>query len=397
MLAKVLKWTHCLIGVSALSCSAPTSADGLAAVTSELRVARGALATSFEYAHPEAIIPAGIAGDEALVFVGSPIDGRVMVLSRASRKQIAELPQPSTHFVLPLVMHNIGPRRVAVLDCGGFPTPGGADISPTLYEYEYALKRGKFEATLVRTVSFAGHTIGFAEEFTYLGSGEYLVPDAVYGSIWRVAADGSVQPGIVPRTFAAADAIPQMVFCPTMPEVTVGGQPFLFTNSTIPGVAGIAVRDDIVYFYSSCSAGLFKFPLSVLFDQREAWQRASDIQLIADKAPGVLVEEILEMQFNPFDPADCHLYAADALQLRLIRIDPRTGAREVVADDPTLFNFPASLAFLPPAANEQQRLLVLSNQQHRNPLTNDAISADVSLPPYIVTEVLLDRGGFMRR
>jgi len=242
---------------------------------------------------------------------------------------------------------------------------------------------------LSRTVTFAGHTIGFAEEFTYLGSGEYLVPDAVYGSIWRVAADGTVHPGIVPRTFEPADAIPQMVFCPTMPMVTVGGLPFLFTNSTIPGVAGIAVRDGTVFFYSSCAAGLFRFPLSALFDSRLPWQRAADIRLIAGKAPEVAVEELLEMQFNPFDPSDGYLYAADALQLRLIRIDPCTGRRQVVADDPTLFNFPASLAFLPKADSQATALLVLSNQQHRNPLTNDAIDADVTVPPYIVTKVLL--------
>jgi hypothetical protein len=54
-----------------------------------------------------------------------------------------------------------------------------------------------------------------------------------------------------------------------MPRVTVGGLPFLFTNSTIPGVAGIAVHNGTVFFYSSCSAGLYRFPLASLFDSRQ--------------------------------------------------------------------------------------------------------------------------------
>jgi hypothetical protein len=154
-------------------------------------------------------------------------------------------------------------------------------------------------------------------------------------------------------------------------------------------VGGIAVRDGTVYFYSSCAGALYRVPLATLFDSRPPWRRAADIRLIAAKDASVAVEELLEMQFNPFDPSDRHLYAADALQLRLIRIDPRTGARQVVADDPKLFNFPSSLGFVPPAPGEPTALLVLSNQQHRNPLTNDAIDEDVTQPPYIVTKVLL--------
>jgi hypothetical protein len=375
--------------VSLLACSGPGPVEEIDSLARAPRVAVGPLSLSFEYAHPDSIIPAGIAGGREFVFVGSPIDGRVMVLSRRSGAQIAELPQPPDHLVLPLIIHAIGPSRVAVLDSGGFPSPGTVDANPTLYEYEYGTVQGNFRAHLARTVRFTGLTVGFAEEFTYLGDGQYLVPDAVYGSVWRVASDGSVHPGIVPRTFSPADAIPQMFFCRTMPQVTVGGLPFLFTASTIPGVAGIAVRDGTVYFYSSCAAGLFRFPLAALRDAREPWQRAADIQLIASKPPGVAVEELLEMQFNPFDRSDGHLYAADALALRLIRIDPHNGAREVVADDPVLFNFPASLGFLPPLGEEPSALLVLSNQQHRSPLTNDAITADVTIQPFIVTKVFI--------
>jgi hypothetical protein len=80
------------------------------------------------------------------------------------------------------------------------------------------------------------------------------------------------------------------------------------------------------------------------------------------------------------------------LNLRLIRIDSKSGRREVVADDPRLFNFPSSLAFVPARAGEKTSLFVLSNQQHRNPLTNEAITEDLTQPPYIVTKVAI-RGG----
>jgi hypothetical protein len=187
-----------------------------------------------------------------------------------------------------------------------------------------------------------------------------------------------------------------MVYCPTMPQVTVGGLPFLFTGSTIPGVAGIAVRDNKVFFYSSCSASLYRVPLSSLSDNRPAWKRADDIKLIASKPVGVEVEEILDMQFNPNDSSDKYLYAADALQLRLIRIDPNNGKRQILGDDPHLFNFPSSLAFLPPASGAPHQacrdpeLVVLSNQQHRDPILNGAISSDLTQPPYVVTKVVVD-------
>jgi hypothetical protein len=277
-----------------------------------------------------------------------------------------------------------------VLDSGGFPSPGTVDTTPSIYEYEYSFSGGRFSAELVRTVSFVGTRIGFSEEFVYLGAGQYLVPDSVYGAIWRVASDGSIVPGIVPESYEPADAIPEMVYCPTMPLIIVGGLPFLFTNSTIPGVAGIAVRDGTVYFYSSCAAALYKFPFAVLTDGRQPWQRADSIEFIAGKSPSVKVEELLDMQFNPFDASDKYLYVADALQLQLIRIDPCDGTRQVLGKDPYLYNFPYSIAFLPPgAAVKKAQFLVISDQQHRDPQLNSAISEDLTQPPYVVTAVHL--------
>jgi len=346
---------------------------------------------SVEYANPEAPIPAGIAAGEGVFFVGSPLEGRVLVLSRATRAQIGELPQPPGNFVLPLILHSIGESRVAVLDSGGFPAPGVSDANPTIYEYEYRLQRGVFSATLARSVPFTGKRVGFAEEFVYLGSGRYLVTDAIYGSIWSVTSRGDVRPGIVPKTFAPEDRIPELSNCPTMPQIEVGGLPFLFTGSTIPGAGGIDVRDGTVYVYSSCSASLYAFPLSVLGDSRPPHRRVSSLRLVSKKPKHVPVEELLELQFNPYDATDPYLYGTDALNLRVIRIHSRTGAREVLGDDPRLFNFPSSLAFIEPKKGERAAMLVLSNQQHRTPITNAALGEDLMQPPFVVAKLTVSK------
>jgi hypothetical protein len=345
-----------------------------------------------EVAQLPAPIPAGLAAGDGVLFVGSPLDGRVQVLAAATGAPIAELPQPPTHLVLPLILRASGPHRVAVLDCGGFPSPGKVDASPVLYEYDYALDGDRFTATLTRTIRFDGVPIGFAEELVHLPDGGYLVPDAVYGAIWRVTPEGAVVPGIGPRSHDTADAIPSMAYCPTMEPTTVGGLPFLFTDATIPGVAGIAVRDDTVYFYSSCAAALYALPMAALFDERSPWERASDIRRIGGKPDDVKLEELLELQFDPYtnDPS---LYAADALQFQVIRIDPATGRREVVSHDERLFDFPASLSFVPPAQGAPRSLVVLSNQQHRDPNLNPAITEDRTRLPYLLTRVTLPDAG----
>lgn len=365
--------------------AAETSAGAPATFGRRVRAKSEVLATM------PAPIPAGIAGGSRLLFVGSPLEGRVSVLSRATGQVIAELPQPPSHFVLPLILHSIGPSRIAVLDSGGFPEPGVVDANPTIYEYEYTYRNEQFSAVLARTVSFSSLRVGFAEEFVYLGSGQYLVPDSVYGAIWRVTSSGAVVPGIVPRTYDAVDAFPSMVYCPTMPLVSVGGLPFLFVGPTIPGIAGIAVRSNMVYFTSSCAGALYRFDARILFDGRQPHERANDVRLIATKPAGIEVEELLELQFNPFDRDDPYLYAADAMQLRVIAIDPSNGRRHIVGDNPRLFNFPASMGFVPPGPDDDSApLLVLSNQQHRDTLLNPAITVDQLQLPYLITKVSLE-------
>jgi hypothetical protein len=102
----------------------------------------------------------------------------------------------------------------------------------------------------------------------------------------------------------------------------------------------------------------------------------------------VPVEELLDFSFNPFNPLDRYLYAADPLKLRIIRIDLVSGSRQVVATGANLFDFPSSLGFLPTVGSVSE-LVVVSNQQERSPLTNDAVSQTTFNLPFIVAEIFL--------
>lgn len=337
--------------------------------------------------------PAGVAVGDGVVFVGSPLEGRVLVASSATREIIAELPTPPIgYFMLPFILHSVGPGRVAILDAGGLPSPSPfVPASPIIYEYTYSVDcRGHFTASVTRTIDFAAVPFGFAEDFVRLDDGRYVVSDAIYGALWVVETDGSIVPGVVPESFEPGTGIPALRMCPTVPLTEVGGIPFLFSGATNPGVESLAARRGMLYFYSPCAEGLFSLPIASLTDGREPWERAADVRLVSGKPAGVAVEQLLGLAFDPYDRDDRWLYAADSLQLRLVRIDTRSGRREVVADDPRLFNFPSSTAFARPR-HGRTTLLVASNQQHRTVLTNAAISADVFEPPFLVTEVTINR------
>jgi hypothetical protein len=336
-------------------------------------------------------LPAGVAAASDLVFVGSPFEGRVAAYSRLTKQLVGDLPAPPNGFVLPFILKAIDSHTVAVLDAGGFPSPAPfVPANPTIYEYSFQRSFGHFSAQLVRSIPFTEALIGFSEDIVKLDDGRYLVNDAILGSIWIANPDGSIEPGLVPRTFDPADAIPQTYFCDTMPVVQVGGLPFLFTGSTIPGITAMAERDGIVYFSASCAGAVYSIPLASLSDAREPWQRAADIRLVSAKPAGVQVEELLGITFDPSRPHEPYLYAADALQLRVIRIDVRNGKRTVIADDPTLLNFPSSLAFAPTIVpGVPSALLAISNQQHRTVILNDAITQDVLQPPFLLTQMRL--------
>lgn len=380
------------VGLSAGCGTAPDASEKLGSARQEATIELSPEALSFKYLELDPPLPAGVAAGEKVVFVGDPLLGRVLEYSRQSGQKLGELPQPPSPFVLPFMMKHIAPNKVAILDAGGFPSPLPlVPANPTIYEYDYSLHARSVSATLTRAVSFSSALIGFAEDIVLLPDGRYLLADAVLGGIWIANSDGSISPGIVPRTLDPADAIPELYFCPTMPLVEVGGKPFLFTGSTIPGISTITERDGTVYFASACSGGVYKVPLASLSDSRQPWERAQDIELLSPKPAGTEVEEILSMTFDPNNPHEPWMYAADAMKLRLIRINTVTGARQVLGDDPELFNFPSSLSFMPPVTRSEvfPQLVVVSNQQHLTPITNDAVSEDMFQFPFIATRVVL--------
>jgi hypothetical protein len=360
-----------------------------------LQVATTRDSVSFEFSSVT-YLPAGVAAGQQLYFIGDPLDGRVFAYSRLTNQQVGELPQPPGGFVVPFILHELGEGRVGVLGAGGVPQiKPFVPANPVIYEYTYSFDPvSGFSTNLARLVSFANQLIGFPEDFVRLDDGRELLTDSVLGSIWVVQNDGTVVPGIVPKTFNTEDAIPTMVVCPTMPEVTVNGVPFLFTGSTIPGIESITSRNGIVYFHSPCARGIYTFPVAILSDNRQPYQRAADIRLLAATPANIQVEELLEMQFNPFDRDDPFMYAAHGMQLEILRVDSRTGAREVIAHDPTLFDFPSSIAFLPPLGGlggEFTSFYVVSNQQERTPITNDAVTQDSFNLPFPLTEVIVTR------
>jgi hypothetical protein len=230
--------------------------------------------------------------------------------------------------------------------------------------------------------------IGFAEDIVPLSRGRYILSDAVLGALWVVESNGSVRPGVAPKSTEPQDSLFPLAFCPTMPQISVGGLPFLFSGSTLPGVASLAARGDMLYFYSPCARGVYSIPISSMFDRRQPYERISDVRPVSLAAANVQVEQLLGLNFNPFVPSDRYLYAADSLQLRIVRIDVNNGRREVVASDSHLLNFPSSAAFLPPTRGVTP-LIVVSNQQHRTTLTNDAISEDMFEPPFLAAEILV--------
>jgi len=100
------------------------------------------------------------------------------------------------------------------------------------------------------------------------------------------------------------------------------------------------------------------------------------------------VEELLDFTFNPFNPSDRYLYAVDPLKLRVIRVDLTNGSRQVVAAGPELFDFPSSMGFLP-TIGPVSELVVVSNQQERSPITNDAVSQTTFDIPFKVAKIFI--------
>ncbi len=340
------------------------------------------------YASP-GLVPHGVAGDERLVFVTQPLNGRVTVVDRFSGEELAVLPPPPGGWKLPFSLRVPRTGRLVVLDPGGFPSPTTPSFAH-LYEYDYDYRprtRG-FSAHVVRDLDFTGQPIVFAEDFEALPGGAYVLSESIVGQLFSVSPAGAISVAVGPASFDPAAAIPALAPCLFTP-VMVGSVPFSLPGNVAPGVVGLAHRGGELFFTSTCTGGVSKLPLSTLTDaSRAPWERAADITTVSARATGV-VEEVLEgITFNRFDPSDPHLYATDSLRHRVVRIHSRTGRRQVVLDDEPLLDFPVALQFLPPVGGVTP-LVVASDQEYRLAALNPSIPTDMLHPPFIVTKVYL--------
>ena len=170
------------LSVGVLSCLVGgTASDSNANPLFDQFVARASVFARFETPI------AGVAGGKDVVFVGEPLNGRVVALARADGRVLGELPPPPPlGFAVPFILHTIHEGTLAVLDAGGLPQPAPfMPANPRIYEYTYTYNQtATFSATLVRTVSFDTAVIGFAEDFVRLDDGRFLLSDAVLGSLW---------------------------------------------------------------------------------------------------------------------------------------------------------------------------------------------------------------------
>ncbi|HEU4412934.1 MAG TPA: hypothetical protein VFS43_47270 [Polyangiaceae bacterium] len=365
--------------------------EGAVASTSqsELRVVVGPKAVAYDYAEVEGLT-SGVAGDRRLVFVTQALDGRVVALDRFTGEQVAELPPPPGGFRLPFKLRVPEEGRLVVLDPGGFPSPVTPSVA-RVFDYRYQYRYGHFEASLERTVSFEGLPLVFAQDIETLPDGRYVVSESIVGGLWVVRPDGAVEPGILPEQ-PFVDVIPELGPC-VFPGAVVDGIPYQLPAEVAPGVAALATRGGVLYFTSSCRGGIRKVPVATLGDPtRTPAQRAADIAPVSLRPAGVEAEVIEGLAFNPAKPGERFVYATDSLQLRIIRVNIDTGARQELVEDSVLFDFPSSVAFLPPVLGLTP-LVAVSTQEHRLAAINVALEADLLRPPWKVTKVYIGGPG----
>ncbi|MFG6486522.1 hypothetical protein ACG04R_07570 [Roseateles sp. BYS78W] len=340
---------------------------------------------AYAYARRDTLTSAA-AGDSRLVFVAQPLTASVAVLDRFTGQQLGQLPAPPGGWLLPFSLRVPREGHVVVLDSGGFPSPTAPSV-PRVYDYNvfYNPHTLQLRATLERVVRFDGLPVVFAEDVEVTSSGNYVVSESIVGALWVIKPDGSIAPGLFPSDGQPIATLAPCAFTPT----TVGGLPFTTAGNFAPGVVGLAERRGQLYFSTTCHGGVYRVPMASLLDAtRSPAARAADIQPVSPRAAGTASETLHGLAFDRARPGDDALYAADSLQLRIVRIDTRDGSRRVVASDATLFNFPSKLQFLPPV-NGLAPLLVASDQEHRLKLINAALQDDQLQPPWLITKVFV--------
>jgi hypothetical protein len=167
---------------------------------------------------------------------------------------------------------------------------------------------------------------------------------------------------------------------------TVGGLPFAGGGNFAPGAGSLAVRGEWLYLSSTCTGGVQKVRISTLRDSsRPAAERAREVSTVAARQYDL--ESLKGITFNRWDRDDDWIYAGDPFRLQLIRIDARTGRREVLSTNDRLFDFVTATAFLPPEHRRKDNPLVtVADQEYRWSALNVALSADQFQPPFIVGE-----------
>lgn len=350
---------------------------------SQAQIEVGRHAVGFRFAGSQSL-PHGVAADAHHVFVTEPFGGRVVVLSRLTGREVAEVPPPPGGFLLPFGARTDGQGKLVILDSGGFPSPTSLAI-PRVYVYGYTGTHHGFSATLRRSVIVQVPII-FSEELEVISPGRYVISDSGFGAIWIIEPDGTVAPGITPRTLNPADAIPNLAPCFFPPGLSVGGIPFRAPGDFAPGVGTLGTDGTYLYMSGTCRGGVSRVPLSVFSDARAPWERAGDIEDVFVRPAGE-VGTMKGLVFNRYNRTDRSLYALEPFNLRLVRINVETGDRTVLLDDPVLFNFPVGATFLPfPGLGE---MVITSDQEHRLAALNAALTGDITTPPFLLTKVFV--------
>lgn len=376
-------------GLSASESTIAKSTEETGSNSEALRIDLNPNAIAYDYFN-STHVPHGITGDEEFVFVTQPLSGRVSVVDRLLGREVATLTPPPGGWLLPFALRMTDDGKLAVLDAGGFPNPNIPSVA-RIYEYEVGRNRRtrQFEANIKRTISFAGLPIIFAEDFEVLPGGRYVLSESVIGALWVVNANGSIVPGIMPDSLAPGAAVPKLAGCAFTP-VVIGGVPFSTAGNFAPGVGSLAARNGQLYLGSSCRGGVARVPIASLTDPaRSPEQRGNDIVDVSPRPIGTTSESLKGFSFNKWKN-DNRLYVTDTMGRRVLRINVTTGAREVLADDVQLFDFPVAAAFLPPVAGISP-LVVASDQEYRLAALNPLITQDLLHPPFVVAKIYVVR------